>query len=129
MIVIDSKYKFFSDGITGTATANTTTNFDYLMAADWALYGCALIQNDGAFGDYVTLTIIDKDNVLGYGANATIATIITKGYVDPQSTRVEVISNYARTIPAGLYIRLAYKSTDADTDVKVAVNFRFINPI
>lgn len=128
MIVIDSVYKFFIDGIFGTAAANTTTNFDYQMGSSWALYGFSLIQNGGTFGDYVTIKVVDKDNVLGFGANLVVATIITKGYIDPQTTRVVTESEYARTIPAGLYIRIAYTNTNALLATQVAANFRFINP-
>lgn len=128
MIVIDSKYKFLVDGVIGTAAADTTTDFDYAMTSSWALYGLGLLQNGATFGDYVSVKIIDKDNVLGYGANFVVATPVVKAYVDPSSSRIQAESEYARTIPTGLYIRISYTSIALLTTTQVAVNLYFINP-
>ena len=128
MLILDSIFKFYVDGITGVAAANTTTAFDYRIASPLCIYGFALIQQGASFGDYISLQIIDKDNILGYGANFIVSTIITKGYADPNTTRIVDKSEYARTIPIGLYVRINYTNTALITSVNVAANFFFVIP-
>lgn len=126
-MIIDSRRKFFGDAVTATVNANSTKNIDYQMTGNYALFGAELIQSGAAFGDYVSFQVIDKDNVLGYGANTVLNEWVTKWYVDPTTSRWKVQSEYAATIPTGLYIRLVYTNTNALTQVKVALNIFFID--
>lgn len=126
MIVIDSKRKFLGDAISATVNANSTANIDYKMTTPCALFGAELIQLGANFGDYVKFQVIDKDNILGFGANTILNEWVTKWYVDPTSSRWKVQSEYGATIPADIYIRLIYTNTNALTQVKVALNLFFI---
>lgn len=124
---IDSTYHFLGDATSGSATANATTNVDYLIPDTYIIYGAELIYKDANFGDYVAFQIIDKDNVLGYGANFVVNEWVKKWYVDPSTTRWVVKSQLGNTLPEGLYIRLKYSNVSLLNAVSVKINFYFIN--
>lgn len=126
---VDSSYRFWIDGLSGTADANATTNFDYQFASKLIIFGFGMIQNGGHFGDYIKIQLIDKDNVLGYGANFIVATPVNKAYLDPSTTLLRFISDYGKTVPSGLYLRLAYTNTAEEDTVQVALNLHFVIPV
>lgn len=125
-ISIDTTYKFLGSSVAGTATKNTTTSIDYLLEGSWIIYGAELLYKDAAWGDYIAFQVVDKDNVLGFGANTVLNEWIEKWYIDPLSSRWRVTSELGSTIPEGVYIRLKYTSMSATTDVGLAVNFFMI---
>jgi hypothetical protein len=115
---------FTGDAVAGTATKNTTTNFDYKVTATKIyLNGGDLIFKNANWGDYVQLQIIDIDNVLGQGANYVLHNYVNKWYIHPDLKEKELTANYAGNIPQNIYIRLKYISTSTTTDVNVAVNW------
>lgn len=125
-IGLDTTYKFLGDSASGTGATNTTTNVDYQMTSDYVLYGAELVYKDANFGDSVCFQVIDKDNVLGYGANTILNEWVKKWYVDPGTTRWVVKSQFGSTIPTGLYIRLKYTNISLINAVSLKLNFYFI---
>lgn len=117
----NSDFDFLADGVRATATKNSSTIIDYkLIDANAYISGGLILSKNAEFGDYFKIEIIDKDNVLGYGANLVLQTYIRKWYIDPDHhTELEV--PYAGKPPLNTYLRLTYTSTGTVNDVDVAV--------
>ena len=127
MIEIDRKESFYGDATSGTATKNSTTNIDYCMPSTKALFGAALIYKDAVDGDWVEIKIVDVDNVLGYGAGTVVGTFVNKWYIDSNRTDWGHQCDFAKTIPEGVYVRLAYHSTGTVNDVPVKLNLYMLH--
>ena len=116
------KVKFRGKGIAFTATAGTTTSYDFKLTAARLIDGTRLFLKDHAFGDSVKFQVVDVDNILGYGANTVLDEFATDWYVasdkqDQGATRLP----YSAEIIANLYIRLVYNSVGG-TNVLVKCN-------
>ena len=122
----DKDYVFKGDGVTSTATKNTTTNIDFKVDQDFIyVNGAEFIQVNAVFGDYVECQVIDIDNVLGMGANTVLTQYLTKWYIDPSTTRFSLESPYAGNVPNGCYMRAIYHSVGTSNDVDIAINYFF----
>lgn len=116
------KVSFRGQGIKWTATAGTTTNLDYKFTERRLVCGGQLILTDHHADDYGSLVIVDKDNVLGLGADTILDGFITEWYFDSGQSNQGVISiPFPADIPANLYLRIMYNSEGA-TDVGVRFN-------
>ena len=121
---IRNKFDYSEDGMTGTATKNTTTDLDFKItgASEYVQGGQILFQN-AAWGDYITAQVVDVDNVLGYGAGTVLNTYIKKRYIHPDLKKSELEVPYAGLVPQNTYLRIKYTSVGTSTDVDVAVNY------
>lgn len=107
-------------------SANTVTNCDVVIPTSVVLKGGILFSQNSAMGDWISISVIDKDNVVGAGGtsdNPTIlATYITSWYIMPNiENRVEDIS-ISESLPAGLYMRVSYTSVGSVAPI-VLINF------
>lgn len=113
------------DAFNFTATANSTTNHDFLLNEAYLVKGAAFLSPDAAYGDYIKAQLIDKDNVLGLGANTVIATPIPKLFVQAtaNSGPIQRFNASVSELPAaGLYIRIIYTNTALLNNVSVFIN-------
>jgi hypothetical protein len=105
-------FRFRGTSFKDTVSANTTKDIDFKIEQErWINGGRALIDNIGE-DDRVTFQVVDKDNVLGFGAGVVLDEFIS-GYYIPTDGNLEVRLAYPARIIAGLYIRLKYTSTHA----------------
>lgn len=103
-------FRFRGASFKDTVATNTTKDIDYLISQErWINGGRAIIDNIGA-DDKVTFQVVDKDNILGFGAGTILDEFISNFYI-PQDGNLEVRLAYPARIIAGLYIRLKYTST------------------
>jgi hypothetical protein len=117
-----ARVNFRGVGFTGTATSNSTTNIDYKLTEDRLVYGGQLILKNQVFGDYVAFSVVDKDNILGYGAGVVLGTYLSSWNVsDDSAVQPALIIDYPTKVLANLYLRIAYTSVGS-TAVNVAVN-------
>ena len=115
-------FNFRGKGISGTATAGTTTDIDYKLTEERYINGCQLILNSHALGDTVTFQVVDKDNVLGYGAGVVLQEFGTTWQVSEDERNQGVFKvEYPAKILANLYVRIKYTSQGL-TNVNVACN-------
>lgn len=92
-------------------TANSTQDLDFLISDDCIMDGMIIDVIDHALGDKVTFQVIDKDNILGYGANVVLKQFGTDVYMAPGIVRqVNAESVYPAKVFAGLYLRIKYTS-------------------
>ena len=111
-------HNFYKKGIHITAAFGTTTDFYLKFTTNMYLSGGGFWCGSTAVsGDYVTVQIVDKDNILGYGAGLVLATFIDTDFCWPNKTW-EVLTNDAKLVPPGIYLRMRYVSIgSSDVDV------------
>jgi hypothetical protein len=114
--------KFRGVGVAFTAAAGTSTVNNYLVSEARLIDGIQMIESGQVFGDHVSLSVVDVDNTLGYGAGVVLDTFSSNWYLhaDSQLQR-EVRLPYSAEVLAGLYIRLTYVSTGG-SDVQFKYN-------
>lgn len=105
-------FRFRGASFTGSVATNTTTDIDYKLTAERYINGGRLLVDNIGNDDKVTFQVVDKDNVLGYGAGTVLDEFI-KDYYIPTSGNLEVRLDYPAKIAANLYLRLKYTSTHA----------------
>lgn len=119
----NGQYEVKATGFRGTAAPSATTNLDLAVGAeDRHLSGLSIILVDHAEADTVGLSVVDVDNVIGYGAGVVLKTFGIAWNVDhTKSDQGAHVFNFVARIPAGVYIRIAYVSTGASA-VTVKLN-------
>lgn len=117
------KARYKLQGFKGTATTNTTTNIDWALPEERWVSGAVLLAQGTHWGDKICLQIIDKDNVLGYGANVVLDEYVTDFYlVTDAEFQVQIDCPYIALVPAGLYIRMKYTNVSVLDAVEIAMN-------
>lgn len=113
----------------GLALANTSTSFDFQMPEDGWIYGLRLLLSAQLFSDRVAITLVDKDNILGGGANALIYPIV-EDYWITSSTQDQNLQNLGILVPAksGTYVRFTYSATSLLTAVSFQANIFYLKP-
>jgi len=107
-------HNFFKKGIHGAAAAGQTTDFYLKFSSVMYLPGGGYrVGPTVACGDYIGVQIVDKDNILGYGPGLVLGTFIDTDFCWPEK-QWEVLTNDAKAIPPGIYLRMRYVSTGAE---------------
>lgn len=110
-------------GVTFTASANTTTTNDVLIADDLFVRFLELILNGHQMNDTISMSFIDKDNVLGFGANFVVATPVSNyNIAADQQKQGGYEAIVPKKIPGGIYARFAYTSAALIGTTRVEVN-------
>lgn len=122
------KVLYRGKGISFTATAATTTSYDFKFSEDRILTSGYAILDNQANGDYITIQVIDIDNVLGYGANTILDEYLTEWYmIYDQAYQPPPPHSYPALIQAGIYLRVKYTATGV-LDIPVKMNFTTHKP-
>ena len=111
-------------GFKFTADAGQATTHEWAAPYDIIIDGGAMSTIGASLGDSVSLQVIDKDNILGYGANTVLGQYVTNWFMNPQeSVQINFQNGYPAKIVGGLYLRAIYYSVGG-TDVEVILNYR-----
>jgi hypothetical protein len=105
---------------------NGTTNHDELLTKNIRLQGGYYWSKGANLGDRVSLSVIDKDNVLGYGTNFVVNKYVDRLPVAPWDHIQEISTTAAGSIISGLYLRLTYENT-GNNSVNFAVTYRWFD--
>lgn len=111
----------FSQGVSGTAFANTTTNIDLLLTDDAILTGIYVITNGGSYGDKISIQVIDIAGTY-FPANTVIATAVSNWYVPP-NINFHFSSVFPQKLLTSLTIRVSYTSNALLGSVFVGMNY------
>lgn len=113
-------------GIKFECTANNTTINDLQITDDCLVDGAVFIVLNSLLGDKISCQVIDKDNILGYGANTVLGEYVTDWYINPEATeQLNYKSEYPAKIYSGLYLRIIYTSAGTPTSMTtVIVNYK-----
>lgn len=103
-------FRFRGASFSGSVSANSSQDIDYKISAERYINGGRLLIDNIGNDDKMTFQVVDKDNVLGYGAGVVLDEFI-KDYFIPTTGNLEVRLDYPARIYAGLYLRLKYTSS------------------
>lgn len=110
-------------GFKDIASTNSTSNLDFKFTEQCWVSGGILLAQGTHWGDYICLQIIDKDNVLGYGANVVLNEYVSNFYmVSDSEFQLQIESPYIALIPANVYLRIKYTNVSIIDPVEVAFN-------
>lgn len=112
-------------GFEFTAVADDTT--DYLVKWDHDVeFVGAVSKTEGAHkGDTANMSIVDVDNILGYGAGFVVTEFGKDVPGKMLEIKCEANTTTAATVLTGLYIRIRYVNTHATEDVEVYGTLRY----
>lgn len=108
--------EFRGVGVAFTAAAGTATAHDYKVAEARLIDGIQMLVQGQAFGDSVSIAVVDVDNVLGYGAGLILDTFASSWYLcSDRQLQMEVRLPYSAEVLVNLYVRVTYNSVGAST--------------
>jgi hypothetical protein len=106
--------------------ANTLTNCDVEIPMSVVLRGGVVFSQNSAIGDWISVSVIDKNNVVGAGGTADnptiLATYIASWYLMPGVVNSVEDVSISQLLPQGLYMRIAYTSVGSVAP-SVVINF------
>jgi len=115
----EKKYVYYSQTF---VVENDGHTFDFKIKANdettdveaFLYKGMICVDESAVRGDFIEVSVVDIDNVLGHGENVTVGYVIRKKilhggkqehFINPP--KYDFLSS-KRKVPAGLYIRVAY---------------------
>lgn len=104
-----SKLQFNAQGIQSRPALNSTSNIDLYFSDDHLITGFWLTVAGATIGDYLSLQVVDTDNIMGYGANTVLKTFASNIFI-PTSVDAQFDIVYPAKIYAGLSLRMRYTS-------------------
>jgi len=104
--------RFRGASFTDTVSANSSKDIDYQITQERYINGGKLIVKNIGQDDKITFQVVDKDNVLGFGAGVVLDEFIKDFYL-PINESLNVQLDYPAKIIAGLYLRLKYTNTNS----------------
>lgn len=106
--------------------AGTLTNCDIVLPTSFTLRGAQLFSPNAALGDWVAVSVIDKDNVTGQGGTSgsptMLGTYAISYYIAAGIWNTVEDISISQTLPAGVYMRFAYTSIGTTPPTSI-VNF------
>lgn len=103
------------------APAGATSEHDKLLDEALAVKGGVFFAKDSNMGDKIRVQIIDKDNVLGMGAGATLADYVPEWSVIPNFPNELTDVSIGKLPAPGLYLRCIYENLGV-SPVKACLN-------
>lgn len=103
-----STVQFEGDGMLIEGVAGESVATDFQMTSSKILTGAWWKTKNSYWGDYITMQIVDVDNILGFGAGTILNQFIKKWYMIDELVMSERANG--SLLPAGLYIRIIYTS-------------------
>lgn len=115
------KVKFRGVGVAFTASPGTTTTNDYKLTSARLIDGIQFLAKDHIFGDSVSVSVVDVDNVIGYGPGVVLDTFATGWFLSESQDQGQIRLPYSAEVISGLYLRVVYVSVGASS-VQVKYN-------
>jgi hypothetical protein len=113
--------RFRGTSFIDTVAADSTKSIDYQITEERYINGGKLIVKNMGDDDKITFQVVDKDNVLGFGAGVVLDEFIKDFYL-PLNESLNVQLDYPARIMAGLYLRLIYTNTNTTETATVKCN-------
>lgn len=107
-------------GLIFTAAGSSVTTYWYKFTADLAFRG-GTMYSTGSIGDSITISLVDKDNIMGQGANYVIGVYADSIYVFPNASMEILELSISDPLSTGLYFKIDYTNTII-TPCKVILN-------
>ena len=116
----NDQFTYHGDAVTANAVAGQTTDIDFKVTENNLVLTGADILVQANLGDYIATQVVDKDNVLGYGAGLVLDHYIHKRFI--KNGDVVSAGYCSGIIPQGVYMRVKYTNTGAQ-DLPVFINW------
>jgi hypothetical protein len=113
--------RFRGTSFIDTVAADSTKSIDYKITEERYINGGKLIVKNMGDDDKITFQVVDKDNILGFGAGVVLDEFIKDFYL-PLNESLNVQLDYPAKIMAGLYLRLIYTNTNTTETATVKCN-------
>lgn len=101
-----------------------TSSHDELMTTSIRLQGGYYWVKGANLGDTVSLSVVDKDNILGNGTDVVLAEYVKNLPLAPWDHKDEIIAPTAGRVVSGLYLRMIY-TNGGSQDVNFGVTYRW----
>lgn len=106
--------------------AGTTTPWDIPLPSQMVLRGATFFSQNAVIGDWISVQVVDKDNVTGQGGTPENPTIIgsyaISWYIAPGiMNKLEDVS-ISESLPKGIYMRINYSSVGTVNPIAI-INF------
>lgn len=102
--------------------SGTTTN-DWKIPDHMYLGAITGYFNGQSNGDYISVSVVDVDNILGFGAGVVLSNPVIKCFVNPTSNQLMQIDiGYPVFMLQNIYIRISYTSSNILSSVEAYVN-------
>lgn len=121
-VVIPDRKKGFFDATNFTALAGQVTTSDFKLVGFEYLESGKIWCENCNLGDFLSIYLVDVDNLLGYGAGAVLNEYLRKQWVIP-NLLLEFRGEPNKLPIDGLFVRANYTSTGA-SDVEVFANIK-----
>lgn len=107
----NSEIRFRGTGKRFEALTNQTTDYDFTVPFDCLINGLDFFS-DSVNGDWITVSVVDVNNVLGFGAGVVLDTFATEWLLEANKHKsASVQLNYAARLKQGLVVRITYNNT------------------
>lgn len=101
-----------------------TSQHEELITTPIRLQGGYYWVSTPSLGDMVSLSVVDKDNILGNGTDVVLAEYVKNHSVPPWNHQMEIIAPTAGLVVSGLYLRMTY-TNNGSQDVNFGVTYRW----
>jgi hypothetical protein len=104
-------------GVSGTATAGTSTSIDHTLTDDVLLVGSQVLAAGSVFGDSCDFQVVHPE------AGVLKQFVSSWGVSSDNQEKINMNSIFPAKIPAGLILRFVYHST-GEANVSVLINYK-----
>ena len=112
-------------GIQATITAGQQQNVDTKIANDSLIRGIELLANGQAFGDTVTVQVVDVDGTYFPPGTVLSTPVSNFNMISDQQKQASYEAVAPFKMIGGLYVRMVYNST-GEANVQLAANLIFL---
>lgn len=113
----------YLDAFSFSVSGSGTEIHDYKIPTNMFVVAAEGIFSGQVAGDYLIISVIDKDNVLGLGENIVLSTPVNKYFITPTNNIKEKIElGYPNKAIKDLYVRFSYTTTNVLANVNVRFN-------
>lgn len=128
-VMPDNVFQVQADAVSQVCAKGGVTNVDYRVtnrAGETDVYkylnGAEIKVFGAARGDWAECSVVDLDNVLGYGPGVTLKTYVFKKFLFPDHVHI-LPAPAPGAIPVGTYLCSKYHSVGTETDPEIFINF------
>tara|TARA_R110000868_G_scaffold272607_1_gene531834 strand:- start:3111 stop:3533 length:423 start_codon:yes stop_codon:yes gene_type:complete len=117
-----AKLNFNAQGVSGSASAGSSTSFDLALTDDHLITGAWIITDGGTLGDTASFQIVDGTGAFS-GVPGTVLNQFVSSWYMPTGANTQLDMQYPAKLYAGMVLRFVYTSTGG-SPVFVAINYK-----
>lgn len=112
-----------TNAFTFKVTGDGLTSFTWPIPDQMYLEAISGFFNGQTAGDFISVSIVDVNNILNHGENFVLSTPVAKYYINPiENALMKMETLYPVFMLMGLYIKIDYTSTNLLANVNCFIN-------